>query len=159
MKRKGAYLSLQLALVAVVIALIMTAVASLGIKTMDSYSDSEIRLKAEALDKALHLYSNDHKGIDASSLSEVTDAEGNKSLKYKSKRLYPGALATGQITELQNKFGLISTGIRFSAAITAQTPGIFRYTPITDASGDVSKYKLEVYLNNGTLYKSPNSAP
>lgn len=157
MKNRGVYFTFQVAIVSVILAIITTAVVSLGVTTMDSYSDSETRLRAEAVDKALHLYSNSHKGIDSSTFEEVTDAEGNKTLKYKTKRLYPGDLASGQLTELQAKFGLISNGIRFSNAITAATPGVFKYTAVKDADGDISKYKLEVYLNNGTLIKSPNS--
>ena len=156
-KKRGVYFTFQVAIVAVIIAIVVTAVVSLGITTMDSYSDSETRLRAEAVDTALHLYSNTHKGIDSTTFQEITDAEGNKTLKYKSKRLYPDDLTSGQLTELQTKFGLISNGIRFSNAINAATPGVFKYTAVKDAVGDISKYKLEVYLSNGNLFKSPGS--
>lgn len=140
-----------------VIAIIVTAVASIGVITLDSYKDSEIRLQADAIDKALHLYSNNHKGIDCATLHEVTNADGDKTLKYETKRIYPRTLSSGQLTELQTTVGLISDEIKFSASISAKNPGIFRYTAIQDANGDISKYRLEVYLSNGTLYKSPSS--
>lgn len=135
--KKNGFIVLETLIQVLLILVLFGAGITAGTRAVQNFTTYDLKSQCDVLDRTLEMWAKAHQGVEESSITQNEDGK----LVYKRQRLYP--LNLSELGEVQNmKY--------FSQNIDIQK---FMYS--TQDGG--TKYKLEVILPDGTVYKSPRS--
>lgn len=166
MKRKAAYLSLQIVGVLLIISIVLASSLSVGQYFLNNSRLENSKMIAKSIDYALFEYGGSHKTVDRDSIA--FDSENNQ-LVYNDAREYP--LKIGKNGVIYNQHGALNESLDLGYLgseiewITTNNPDLesednlykFYYTPL-DIDGNkvtnladtpVNGYRIEVGVKNG----------
>lgn len=135
--KKDGFIILGTLIQVLLILILFGAGITVGTRAVQNFTTYDLKSQCDILDRSLEMWAKAHRGVEESSIKQ--NEEGK--LFYNRQRLYP--LNLSELGEVQNMR-------YFSRTIDLQ-----KFTYSTQDGG--TKYKLEVVLPDGTVYKSPHS--
>lgn len=136
LKKKGFFFTLETLLTTFLVLLLFGAGIAAGTYAIQNYKTHELKSQCDVLDRALETWAKSHQGVDESSFEEK-----DGKLIYSRQRLYPVDL--DELEKVQSmKYFVQNIDLR-NFSYSTQDGGV--------------RYKLEVSLPDGSIYKSPRS--